>query len=197
MTLEEIIKEGSEYSIAEIPDGRTERIGIMLPALLQTIQGNVLEIGAGEGVTTKPMLEAAKQFDRRVLVVDPWHTLPDQPQGYGQYSYKEFVQRTSGFTNLTVCQSPSHTKVVNRYMAEMMPFAFAFVDGLQLEYNVLSDLFLCSAYGVEVICVDDINRETEISQVPKAVQKFITGNNKYRLVATSRNLIECYLIKSY
>ena len=169
MNIEEIIQHGSEYSIAEIPDGRTERIAMILPAILETLDGNVLEIGAGEGITTLPMLEIAKQFDRQVLVIDPWETATEKPAGYGQYSYRNFIERTKGFTNMTVCKHSSHDKLVSQYMSKVSPFAFAFVDGLQLEYAVLSDLFLCSSYQVDVRCVDDINRLTEVSHVPKAI----------------------------
>lgn len=194
--IENFIFETSFMPPAETPNGRTERIGHLLNFVLDNYKGNIIEIGAGTGETTKVMLEKAKKFDRNVLVIDPWETLENQPAGYGQYAYRDFVDRTKEYTNLIVCKMPSYFKEAEKYLVNNGPYAFAFVDGLQLKENVLSDLFLMSAYNVEVICVDDINRESEISQVPAAVAKFLQGNNKYRLVETREDLMECYLIKN-
>ncbi len=197
MRIEEIITTGSQYFTPESPESRTSRFDLIVPALLQELKGNIVEIGAGEGHSTKVFLQHAKENKRQVLVVDPWETVNSELPGYNQYTYRNFVERTAGFTNLTVCKKPSHDREVPRVMERMRPFAFAFVDGIQLMHTVLSDLFLCSANEVQVICVDDFNRETEISQVPKAVRKFVEGNNKYRLIEPRENQIECYLIKSY
>lgn len=197
MSIEEIIKTGSQYFVPESPEARTSRFDLIVPDLLQELKGNIVEIGAGEGHSTKVFLQHAKDAGRQVLVVDPWETFTSDLPGYNQYTYRNFVERTAGFTNLQICKKPSHDREVPRVMERLRPFAFAFVDGIQLTHNVLCDLFLCSSNEVSVICVDDYNRNTEISQVPKAVEKFITGNNKYRLIQPVENQIECYLIKSY
>lgn len=197
MNIEEIIKTGSQYYVPDSPEARTSRFDLIVPALLQELKGNIVEIGAGEGHSTKVFLQHAKDEGRQVLVVDPWETFSTDLPGYNQYTYRNFVDRTRDFTNLTVCKKPSHDREVPKVMDKMRPFAFAFVDGIQLMHTVLSDLFLCSANEVQVICVDDFNRETEISQVPRAVHKFVMGSNKYKLIEPRENQIECYLIKSY
>ena len=197
MKIEEIIKTGSQYFTPHAPESRTNRFDMIVPALLQELKGNIVEIGAGEGHSTKVFLQHAKDFNRQVLVVDPWETFNSGLPGYNQYTYRNFVERTQGFTNLTVCKKPSHDREVPLVMESMRPFAFAFVDGIQLMHNVICDLFMCSAKEVAVICVDDYNRDNAISQVPRAVEKFVTGNNKYKLIPPLENQIECYLIKSY
>lgn len=197
MSIEEIITKSSQYFTAESPESRTSRFDMIVPALLQELKGNIIEIGAGEGHSTKVFLQHASEANRQVLVVDPWETFNSGLPGYNQYTYRNFVDRTAGFTNMTVCKKPSSDREVPKVMEKMRPFAFAFVDGIQLTHNVLCDLFLCSANEVSVICVDDYNRSTEFSQVPSAIHKFTTGNNKYRLVPPRENQIECYLIKSY
>lgn len=196
-TIEEVITTGSQYFSPSSPEDRTNRFEMIIPEILQQYSGNIVEIGAGEGHSTKVFCEAAKIYDRRVLVIDPWKTNNEELKGYNQYTYRNFIDRTKQYKNLSVCMKPSHDREVPKIMNAMRPFAFAFVDGLQLMHTVLSDLFLCSANEVNVICVDDYNRDTEISQVPRAVEKFVTGNNKYRLIKPLENQIECYLIKSY
>lgn len=189
--LEGLIEDCSYIGDASSPEGRTHRIGVIAGNLV----GNFVEIGAGTGHTTVKLLSEAKDTDSKVLVIDPWQSDEHQPPGYGVYSYDDFTERTKGFDNLVVAKMPSYFKDVENYLRNITPIAFAFIDGLQYKENVLSDLFLLAAYDAEVICVDDINRSTPISQVPEAVEKFLQGNNKYKRVKTREALIECYLIK--
>lgn len=192
--IQEFIFENSFIDAAETPEGRTVRISRIADILAE--YGNFIEIGAGVGHTTEWLLKSAKFEDKKVLVIDPWQSDEQQPPGYGVYSYDDFCERTKGYDNLVVAKMPSYFKEVDNYLKANAPYSFAFVDGLQFKENVLSDLFLMSAFDVPVICVDDFNRSTPISQVPEAVEKFLQGNNKYKLVETRKNLIECYLIKS-
>ena len=198
MYLSKVISEVSnlvEYA-AETPEGRTARFDFFIGELLQKTPGNIVEIGAGVGHSTRVFLEHAKRYDRKVLVIDPWQSDNFQPPGYGAYSFDDFSERVKGYENLVVAKMPSFYKEVESFLRDIKPIAFAFVDGLQFKEHVLSDLFLMAAYDAQVICVDDINRSTAISEVPEAVNKFLQGNNKYTRVETRENLIECYLIKS-
>lgn len=197
MYISQVITEVSNLKdyAPESPEGRTGRFDFFIGELLLKTPGNIVEIGAGEGHSTKVFLEHAKRYDRKVLVIDPWQTI-DQPPGYGVYSYDNFKERTKGFDNLVVAKIPSFYKEVNEYLRNIKPIAFAFVDGLQFKEHVLSDLFLIAAHDAQVICVDDINRSTAVSEVPEAVEKFLQGNNKYTRVETNQNLIECYLIRN-
>lgn len=179
---------------AASPEGRTHRFDLLMPFILEKHHGNVLEIGAGVGHSTKVFLRHAEKYNRNVLVIDPWETLAGEQHGYGLYSYDEFLHNVKGYeNNLIVCREPSSGKV-GSFMKYSQPFAFAFVDGLQRETDVLHDLWLCADNGTEIIAVDDYNRETSVSQVPKAVEKFLDQNPAYRF-AESRKNIECYLVK--
>ena len=190
--LETLIEDTSYISTPDTPEGRTYRIGV----IANNLEGNFIEIGAGTGHTTEQLLKAAKESGGKVLVIDPWQSDATQPPGYGVYAYDEFWERVKDYQrHLVVAKMPSYFKEVGKYLSVNGPYIFAFVDGLQLRENVLSDLFLMSAYNVKVICVDDINRSTPISQVPEAVEKFLAGNKLYKRVQTRENLIECYLIR--
>jgi len=179
---------------AESPEGRTNRFDLLLPFILEKYKGNVIEIGAGVGHSTRIFLKWSENYSRQTLVIDPWETLAGQPHGYGVYSQAEFMHNIRGYeNNLIICQEPSSGKV-GSFLGYSQPFAFAFVDGLQHEADVIHDLYLCAQYDTKVIAVDDYNRETPNSQVPKAVKKFIDQNPEYDLVETRKN-IECYLIK--
>jgi len=191
--IEEIINKVSYIGSPDTPEGRTHRIGVIADTI--GIKGNFVEIGAGTGHTTERLLKASL-LERKVLVIDPWQSDETQPPGYGVYSYDDFEERTKNYPNLVVAKMPSYYKEVENYLRDITPIAFAFVDGLQFKENVLSDLFLMSAFGAQVICVDDINRSTPISQVPEAVAKFLEGNKMYRRIEARKGLIECYLIKN-
>jgi len=192
--IESVIQIISYEDAAESPEGRTNRFDLLLPFILEKYKGNLMEIGAGVGHSTRVFLKWSKKYSRQTLVIDPWETLAGQPHGYGLYSFDEFCHNVRGFEEyLIICNEPSTGKV-GTFIRYSQPFAFAFVDGLQYESDVLYDLYLCSDNDTEVIAVDDYNRESNISQVPQAIKKFLDQNKKYELVETRKN-IECYLIK--
>jgi len=192
--MKDIITLFSNKEASESPEGRTARFNMILPLVLDQYDGNILEIGAGVGHSTKVFLKHAWANDRKVVVVDPWITLAGDQHGYGVYSYEEFLENTKGFDNLVIFRGPS-TGNVKLILDHHNPFAFAFVDGLQDEATVTHDLYLCQQYHTKVIAVDDFNRDTKVSKVRPAVFKFVDQNPEYELVHT-RNNIECYLIKS-
>lgn len=185
--LEKSIKEISLAGVSGSAEDRTHRIAAIV-SLPSFPGGNLVEIGAGYGHTTKHLLKTG----RKVLVIDPWQS---EINGYGVYPYQEFAANVAGFKNLTVAKIPSYYKDVEGYLRDAAPIAFAFVDGEQLKETVISDLFLMSAFNVQVICVDDVNRETRNSQVPAALEKFLTGNNLYSRIETRKGLMEGYLIR--
>lgn len=184
LPIDVLIKFVSLMFTAESPEGRTARFEKLLPSIVARYPGDILEIGAGVGMTTKVLVKFG-----HVVVVDPWEELKDQPAGYGVYSYEEFLKNVDS-DNMEVIKKPSSE--ITKFDRH---FCFAFIDGLQRESEVLHDLYL--AKGTDVISVDDYNRNTLVSQVPKAVTKFLDQNPEYSLVETRENLIECYLCKSF
>ena len=71
----------------------------------------------------------------------------------------------------------------------------SFVDGLQYTDNVLYDLNMMDKLNCKVICVDDYNRLTNISQVPLAIEEFIKNNKNYDVVYQNDNR-EIYLVRN-
>lgn len=196
--MEKIIQHISTLGKPDSPEGRMERFGAMLDYLLINHSGNICEVGAGAGLTTRIMLHAAKTHSRKVLVIDPfedeWNSMPD---GYGKpYPFSVFADNTIGYRDqLVLCRNNSLSSYAHDALMAITPIAFSFLDGLQYHANVLKELHIMSSFGVEVICIDDINRETNISQVPSAVSEFLGDPDcKYKLVQT-HPLIEGYLIR--
>jgi len=125
------------------PFGRTERISMLLPFVLNRYPGNLIEIGAGNGNTTVKMLEAAK--DRVLIEIDPFEKGWDSmPASYGEpYPKQIFDNATKNFGNLILLQMRSDDVQVPFELKKHGPFAFAFLDGLQYLDNVLYDRVLC------------------------------------------------------
>jgi len=192
--IESVISLISYEDAADSPEGRTNRFDLLMPFILEKYSGNLIEIGAGVGHSTKVFLKWSEKYNRQTLVIDPWETLAGQPHGYGSYSFDEFMYNVRGYeNNLIICKEPSDGKI-GSFLKYSQPFAFAFVDGLQHEASVMHDLYICAEHDTKIIAVDDFNRDTPNSQVPKAIEKFIDQNPQYKMIETRKN-IECYLIK--
>lgn len=159
--------------------------------LLEEKPGNIIEIGAGVGEITKELLRVTSKKNCKVIVIDPhelgWDEMPDS---YGRpYPYHEFLENVSEYRdNLIHLRVSSLDKSVLGELKKFGPYRFAFVDGLQYKEAVLSDLELMHEVGVEVICVDDYTRLSEISQVPLAVEEFIKKYSNYKLEADSNQI---------
>lgn len=200
MKLSDLIIEASKIGASQTPEGRMERFSFLLDRLLAFTPGNLIEVGAGAGMTTKILLEAAKKYDRKVLVIDPfedgWKSIPST---YGEpYPFKKFLHNVKDYDNLVLCKHESLSYQAVDAIRELLPCAFVFLDGLQFRDNVYNELNMMAMRNASVICVDDANRLTNESQVPLALEAFLCGddidNSEYHLVKT--NLIEAYLIKT-
>lgn len=197
MTVRHLIKQVSEIGAPTSPEGRMVRFKELFDYLLLSHTGNLCEVGAGAGLTTRIMLDAAKRYNRRVLVIDPfedeWNTMPD---GYGKpYPFSVFADNTVGYRDqLVLCRHNSMSSYATDALRSFTPIAFVFLDGLQYFENVLQELNMMASLGAEIICVDDFNRVTKISQVPLAVASFLSAPEcKYEFL--DFGLIEGYLIK--
>lgn len=179
--------------------GRVERFDAMLPELLKIVPGNIVEIGAGVGQSTKIFLKHAKDFGRKVLVIDPFESgWGDMPESYGKpYPFEEFKENTSGYDNELILLMDSsidmHNKVFSWYKCNSPMLVF--VDGLQSKDATLNDIHLASNANTQIICLDDIHRITEHCQVPEALEEFLKHNNNYKLITLPRKNIEGYLIR--
>tara|TARA_R110000824_G_C15124642_1_gene668421 strand:+ start:105 stop:887 length:783 start_codon:yes stop_codon:yes gene_type:complete len=140
-------------------------------------KGNMIEIGAGHGVTTVPLAVLAAENTGYVVVIDPFESGWDEmPDGYGKpYPYEIFKEniREELENSVKLYKEFSNAPGLIEKLQQHMPFAFAFLDGMQYEENVLEDLNLMDSLEVQTICVDDYGRKTETSQVTPAVDKFL------------------------
>lgn len=139
--------------------------------------GDLAEIGAGEGNTTLILLSLAEKYGKKVLVVDPfeqgWHEMPESyGKGYPKSTFDNTVDGKEEF--LSLCKHNSLSAEAETFLD--VPLCFVFVDGLQYKGAVLNDLKNVS--HAKVIVVDDINRTGEISQVPLAVGEFVGQSNR-------------------
>jgi len=181
------------------------RIGMVVHNLfnINGLVGNVVEIGAGVGHTTKHFLKTACSYNKKVIVIDPFE---DFDSGvFGGYLYDEFLTNISGIRSneqecLILYREPSQEKGIKNKLIEHLPIAFAFVDGIQdTVENVLSDLVLMAELDTKVICVDDVNSNNPNRKetVSSAVNKFIK-NYPYNMVENinpKAQIREAYLIK--
>lgn len=189
----------SRVGVQMSPEGRMQRFEKLLDALFPVVPGNLLEIGCGAGLTTKIFLEAANKWNRRVLAIDPfedaWNSMPS---GYGEpYPYQTFQSMVAGIDQrLTLCRNLSVSSYAVQALKDAGQIAFAFLDGLQYQSNVVKELEMMQNAGVSVICLDDVNRLTDVSQVPLALREFLDSDGcQYVSAEVNRPLIEGYLIR--
>lgn len=152
--------------------------------------GNIIEIGAGDGSSTRNFLKISKTFNKKVIVIDPFENgWKDMPASYGSpYPYEKFKEKISDLKeNCIEIRKSSQDKTVIDDVHEFLPVSFSFIDGLQYKNAVLNDLNLVDSLDSKVICLDDYSRLTEISQVPLAVEEFLNLNgNKYHFFSDGR-----------
>lgn len=113
--------------------------------------GDLVEIGCLYGGTTVLLAAIAREYNRRVIAVDPWIKLPfyaDNPYGIfcGTIEpYKDIID----IVKLSSLTEEAITYVKNR------PLCFAYVDGLHTYEAALSDM-RTTAHCAGIIAVDDI-----------------------------------------
>lgn len=172
-----------------------ERLSKVFKNLISTEDGYCVEIGAGYGETTVKLLPQTKNF--KVVVVDPFETGWDKmPESYGKpYPYTLFERAVKGFSNrLILIKKLSDDPTVLDELKNYLPIVFSFVDGLQYVENVLSDLKMMDELNSKIICVDDYNRLTKISEVPLAIEEFMKINQNYEMVYFKGDK-EVYLVR--
>lgn len=170
----------------------------VLRDLLSKEKGNIIEIGAGVGDTTRLLLHIAKEYDVKVIVIDP-HELGwnEMPESYGKpYPYETFKKNTADFSeHMILYRESSQAEGLSEKLKEHKPYVFSFVDGLQYKQAVLNDLNMMRELGCICICVDDYTRVTSISEVPLAIEEFMK-NGEYELVhETISSRAKAFLIK--
>lgn len=125
----------------------------------------IVEIGGGVGESTVELLKIAKEKNTKVIVIDPFDK-DSMPESY-RYNYEDFVRNTFPYRDYLILKViHSQSEEAEKFL-EQFKIGFAFVDGLQYKGAVLSDLRI--TWHSKLICVDDANRSSDISQVPAAL----------------------------
>lgn len=159
--------------------------------------GNIVEIGGGDGISTIRFLSVAREKKKTVIVVDPFEQIEGADESYfAPYTLDGFMDNINSKSlyladHLHLIQLPSQHLDAKTELINFKPIGFMFIDGLQNKASVLYDLNLAESLDAEVICVDDYNRLTESSQVPLAVADFML-TTKYQFIEGKR---EAYFIK--
>ena len=163
---------------------RENRIAWVMNGVLGKIPGNVIEIGCGFGDVTCVWSKVVERYDKRVICVDPFEKSFEK--SIGEEYYKDYCEpytkakfraTTKDCKNIVLIEECSTSKVLKDLLAEYKPFSFSFLDGIQTKDVILNDLKLMQLMEVPVICVDDMNRLTDKSQVPLGVKEFIKDDN--------------------
>ena len=173
-----------------------DRLTEVFNNLLSVEDGYCIEIGAGYGETTVKLLNQVKNY--KIIVIDPFEDGWDNmPESYGKpYPFFLFQNAIKQFSDkvILIKKSSDDSSVIDELL-KYKPIIFSFVDGLQYTDNVLYDLNMMDKLNCKVICVDDYNRLTNISQVPLAIEEFIKNNKNYDVVYQNDNK-EIYLVRN-
>ena len=173
-----------------------DRLTEVFNNLLSVEDGYCIEIGAGYGETTVKLLNQVKNY--KIIVIDPFEDGWDNmPESYGKpYPFFLFQNAIKQFSDkvILIKKSSDDSSVIDELL-KYKPIIFSFVDGLQYTDNVLYDLNMMDKLNCKVICVDDYNRLTNISQVPLAIEEFIKNNKNYDVVYQNDNR-EIYLVRN-
>ena len=173
-----------------------DRLTEVFNNLLSVDDGYCIEIGAGCGETTVKLLNQVKKY--KIIVIDPFEDGWDSmPESYGKpYPFSRFQNAIEQYSNkvILIKKSSNDLSVIDE-LTQYTPIIFSFVDGLQYTDNVLYDLNMMDKLNCKVICVDDYDRLTNISQVPLAIEEFIKNNKNYDVVYQNDNR-ENYLVRN-
>ena len=116
-------------------------------------------------------------------------------QGYFSFTKSKAPQPRLAFISLIDYPLLKPSAYFPYELLKYKPIIFSFVDGLQYTDSVLYDLNMMDKLNCKVICVDDYNRLTNISQVPLAIEEFIKNNKNYDVVYQNDNK-EIYLVRN-
>ena len=164
----------------------------LLSAILQNENGNVIEIGAGEGFNTRAL--CSLEFVEKVIVIDPFENCWDDPDIDNSYTrpypLQNWINTIGEFgKKVILVQKRSDDSDVFGILNKISNFIFCFVDGIQRKENIINDLLLCDSLKVKTICLDDWSRVSDISQVKEGTMEFLKNNSKYEILANTEHNI--------
>ena len=128
-----------------------ERLAGIADFCASRFSGDLVEIGACRGETTRLLGQVARKHGRRLVVIDPWVL---GSQDCSSDEYETFLKNTEDIRDvLDVWRESSTDKgVVKRLSARQL--CFSFVDGWHVLHACLSDI-ISSGHAKGVIAIDD------------------------------------------
>jgi len=135
-----------------------ERVAALADWTLSEFEGDLVEIGACQGLCSRMLAEVAARHGRKLIVIDPW--VPGTQDCEGE-EYEAFLRNTSEFKkHLEVIREPSSAPVVFEKMRDR-PLAFVFVDGLHTFDACWSDFNLVRNVN-GIVIADDARYNMEV-----------------------------------
>lgn len=114
-------------------------------------EGDLVEIGCLYGGTTVLIAAVAREYNRRVIAVDPWLELPF----YADNPYGIFCRTMEPYKDIVdIVKMSSLTEEAIAYV-KTRPLCFAYVDGLHTYEAVSSDI-RTTAHCAGIVSVDDL-----------------------------------------
>ncbi len=128
-----------------------ERLAAVARQCVTDYEGDIVEIGCQEGLTTKLLCRVARQYNRRVIAIDPWQIGTQACEG-GEY--EKFLVNIEPYKDIVdILRLPSQDIAVAEYFTDKK-LCFAYVDGLHTNIACTSDIRTVS--HARCIAVDDI-----------------------------------------
>lgn len=118
-----------------------------------SMEGDFLEIGAAEGLTTCCLAEIAKTHKRKLFVVDPYN---GQECG-SNWVYQKFLENTKDYQDVIVHLRADSRSATVKDILKDHNFSFCYVDGLHSEDAPANDINLSLSLldKTGLLCVDD------------------------------------------
>jgi methyltransferase family protein len=169
-----------------------ERISAVAELNIQRHEGDLIEIGAFKGDTTRHLCAVAQRYSRRVIVVDPWQTGTQDCDG-GEF--EAFLRNVEPYLDLVdiIRASSVDPKVIGEIATRKL--AFAFVDGHHSYDACLSDIGMVR-HTLGMIAVDDLIVHPEIQWGDVVSLAFRRGATRIgRLAIRDSWIREGYLLR--
>lgn len=167
--LKEIITRVRDVEPYLIHDNMRERVVDTCKLAVKRFPGDICEIGAKTGLTTVLLAEIAREYSRKIIVVDPWE-LGVHDCYYGEY--EEFLKRMTPYNDiLEIIRGKSQEEWVISSLRKKT-FSFVFIDALHFGWAIKGDVEIFKDMKEGIITVDDVNHVWK-----DAVQGFLDGAN--------------------
>lgn len=183
-TLSTETKKGEVKNHSYGSKNQRERLKRICELSLNNNEGDILEIGAHIGLTTKIFCELARKYNRKVMVIDPWN---GQQEG-NQSVYVEFMKNTEGYDDVLTVHRQSSLLPESREIIQNNTFAMCFVDGLHTVEACGYDIKSCITQN-GIIAVDDL---TWVKGLKELVETNSKETNREHVI--NENVREGYII---